>query len=82
MDTVRRTYGLAEPVRRGMELNTVRRGDWKPMALGGGGLPSVHEEILRGREDMISWEDVFTGDELRTVPQFHDEMERKVKMQQ
>jgi proteasome maturation protein len=82
METLRRTYGLAEPVRRGMELGIVRRSDWKPMALNAGGLPSLHEEILKGREDMISWEDVFTGEEMRSVPQFHEEMEKKVKMQQ
>ena len=81
METLRRTYGLAEPVRRGMELSIVRRGEWKPAAMGSGGLPSLHEEILRGKEDMISWEDVFTGEEMRSAPQFHDEMERKVKMQ-
>lgn len=81
MESLRRTYGLAEPIRRGMELNIVRRGEWKPAALGSGALPSLHEEILRGREDMITWEDVFTGDEMRSAPQFHDEMERKVKMQ-
>lgn len=80
METLRRTYGIAEPVRRGMELKIVRDGEWRPLALGGG-LPSVHEDILKGREDMISWEDVFTGDEMRGVPGVHDEMERKLKMQ-
>lgn len=80
MESLRRTYGMAEPIRRGMELSIVRRGEWKPMVLGGG-LPSLHEEILRGREDMITWEDIFTGDEMRGVPAFHDEMEKKVKMQ-
>lgn len=82
MESLRRTFGIAEPVRRGMELKIVRGGEWRPMALGGaaGGLPSVHEDILRGREDTITWEDVFTGDETRPVAGFHDEMEKKLKM--
>jgi proteasome maturation protein len=80
MESLRRTFGMAEPIRRGMELNIVRRGEWRPLALGPG-LPSVHEEILRGREATITWEDVYTGEESRGVPAFHDEMERKVKMQ-
>jgi proteasome maturation protein len=63
-----------------MELAIVRRGEWRPLALGGG-LPSVHEDILRGREDTMSWDDVFTGEETRGVVAFHDEMEKKVKMQ-
>ncbi|KAK4108423.1 proteasome maturation factor UMP1 [Canariomyces notabilis] len=83
METLRRTYGIAEPIRRGMELKITREGEWKPMALGGtsGGLGSVHEEILSGRDDTITWEDVFTGEELRAPVGIHDEIERKLKMQ-
>lgn len=82
MASLRRTFGLAEPVRRGMELKIVREGEWRPAALGGaaGGLPSVHEDILRGREDTLTWDDVFTGQELRGVPGVHDEMEKKLRM--
>lgn len=80
METLRRTFGIAEPIRRGMELKIVQNGEWRPMALGGG-LPSVHEDILRGKDDTITWEDVFTGDETRPVAGFHDEMEKKLKIQ-
>ncbi|AEO70958.1 17c551ad-c1d7-478b-85d3-b8da8967741f [Thermothielavioides terrestris] len=81
MEMLRRTYGMAEPIRRGMELKIVRDGEWRPMALGGGcGLGSVHEEILSGRDDTITWEDVFTGEETRAVVGIHEEMERKLKM--
>lgn len=80
METLKRTFGIAEPIRRGMELKIVRDGEWRPLALGSG-LPSVHEDILRGREDTITWEDVFTGDESRPVAGFHDEMEKKLKIQ-
>ncbi|KAK4158241.1 proteasome maturation factor UMP1 [Chaetomidium leptoderma] len=84
METLRRAYGVAEPVRRQMELKITRDGQWKPMALGGlnssGGLGSVHEEILSGRDDAITWEDVFSGDEGRAVVGVHEEMERKLKM--
>lgn len=80
METLRRTFGIAEPIRRGMELKIVRDGEWRPLALGGS-LPSVHEDILKGRDDMITWEDIFTGDETRGVAGFHDEMEKKLKIQ-
>jgi proteasome maturation protein len=80
MSTLRTTYGLAEPVRRGMELKMVKDSEWRPLALGGG-LPSVHEDILKGREDMISWEDVFTDDGSGVqAPAVHDEMEKKLKI--
>ncbi len=81
MEMLRRTYGIAEPVRRGMELKITRQGEWRPAALGGSGQPSVHEDILRAREATLDWEDVFTGDEMRGQASVQDEMERKLKIQ-
>lgn len=82
METLRRTFGMAEPIRRGMELKITREGEWRPVALGstGGGMGSVHEEILTGRDATITWEDVYTGEETRAAVGMHDEMERKLKM--
>ncbi|KAK7926573.1 proteasome maturation factor [Apiospora marii] len=84
METLRKTFGISEPIRRGMELKTVRDGEWRPLALGGGGAggKSVHEDILRGRETLIDWEDVYTGEEQTAggVIGIHDEMERKLKI--
>jgi len=81
MQTLRRTYGVAEPVRRGMELKLTRAADGlRPLALGGGARAGVHEDILRGREATVDWEDVFTGEENAGAVGFHDELERKLKM--
>ncbi|KAG9253235.1 proteasome maturation factor [Emericellopsis atlantica] len=80
MNTLRRTYGLAEPVRRGMELKMVRDSEWRPLALQNGAGKSVHEDILMGRDDMITWEDIFTNEEQRQVPGVHEEMEKKLKI--
>jgi len=56
-------YGLAEPIRREMELSSVRAGDGIGfMALKAGG--SVSEEILRGEEAEVGgWEGVFGSGE-------------------
>lgn len=81
MESLKRTFGMAEPIRRGMELKVVRDGEWRPMALGGG-LRSVHEDILQGKDDTMTWEDVYTGEDSKAVVGFHDEMEKKMKMQQ
>lgn len=80
MESLRRTFGIAEPVRRGMELKITRGGEWRPMALGGGCAPSLHEDILRGKDASVEWEDVFTGEEQRAVVSVHEEMERKLKV--
>ncbi|KAL1869939.1 hypothetical protein Daus18300_005400 [Diaporthe australafricana] len=80
MEVLRKTYGVAEPIRRGMELKITQQGEWRPMALGGGSSASVHEDILRGRDASISWEDVYTGEDQRSAVGVHEEMERKLKM--
>jgi proteasome maturation protein len=59
MEMLRRQFGIAEPVRRGMELKIAGAGEWRPAALGGSS--GVHRDILQGRDTEIGWEDVFTG---------------------
>lgn len=56
---LKRTYGIAEPIRRGMELSIVQAGDFRPSVLGTHS--SVHEDILSGRDSEISWEDIYAG---------------------
>jgi len=57
MEGLRRLYGAAEPIRRGMEIGFCN--DYKPAQLGG---PSnLHKDILENRDCDITWEDVFTG---------------------
>lgn len=60
MESLRRTFGIAEPVRRGMEMKIVGAGEWRPACLGGS--DGVGMDVLRGAEmGSISWEDVFKG---------------------
>lgn len=73
MEMLRRQFGIAEPVRRGMELKIAEAGEWRPAALGGSS--GVHKDILQGRDCEIGWEDVFTGK--RTVfysPELHEKL--------
>jgi hypothetical protein len=109
MEMLRRQFGIAEPIRRGMELKIAAAGEWRPAVLGPSG--GVHRDILQGRDCEVQWEDVFvgkcylvlfvrsgsdgwsacgyiwieaniynTGNELREVPDFHTEMEARMKM--
>jgi proteasome maturation protein len=63
MESLRRIYGIAEPVRRGMELKIVRDGQQRPAVLGGSKGGNIHEDILvlGGRDTEVTWEDVFHG---------------------
>jgi proteasome maturation protein len=86
LESLRKTFGMAEPIRRGMELKITREGSWRPACLGGVsgntgvGSASLHEDILTGRDASCDWEDVFTGDEQRGALGMHQEMERKLKI--
>lgn len=83
MESLRRAYGIAEPVRRGMEMKIVKDGSFRPAVLNSGLGGNVHEEILAigGRETEVGWEDVFMGDVFREPPSFHDEMEKRLRME-
>lgn len=59
MASLRRTFGIAEPVRRGMELKIARAGEWRPQMLGGSA--GVSGDVLAGRDLEITWEDVYRG---------------------
>jgi proteasome maturation protein len=92
MEGLKRTFGIAEPVRRGMELNIVRQGEWRPITLGGSA--GVSGDILEGRDWECGWDDVFkgkvnelqniqtniSGDDLHEPAPLHTEMEAKLKM--
>ncbi|KAI9815377.1 MAG: hypothetical protein M1832_005516 [Thelocarpon impressellum] len=79
LQSLRRTFGIAEPVRRGMELRICDAGEWRPAVLSGGS-SGVHGDILRGREAEMGWEDVWRGDETRPTTDFHTEMEGRLRM--
>lgn len=82
MTMLGRQFGIAEPVRRGMELQIVAAGEWTPAAAmtGTGPANCVAGDILAGRDAEIGWEDVFAGRELRELPDFHTEMEARMRM--
>ncbi|KAI9857870.1 MAG: hypothetical protein M1813_007985 [Trichoglossum hirsutum] len=77
MESLRRLYGAAEPIRRAMELRIVSEGEAvAPAVLGSSG---VHRDILAGNDTACTWEEVFKGDELAEVD-FHADMEARLKM--
>ncbi|KAI9797668.1 MAG: hypothetical protein M1825_005727 [Sarcosagium campestre] len=76
-ESLRRHFGLAEPVRRGMEQKIVDAGEWRPQCLGGSA--GVHGDILRGEDCSIEggWDGIFSGGELRREFGIHEELERR-----
>lgn len=84
MSLLRRQFGLAEPVKRQMELSICKAGDWRPACLGGAGRSSgtngVHADILSGRDTEIEWEDIYVGDDMAPEVNFHAEVEARTRM--
>ena len=64
MNMLRREFGVAEPIRRAMEVKICQEGEWRPRVLGFKG-EGVHEEVLSGRDASVDWEDVFNGEFLK-----------------
>jgi proteasome maturation protein len=61
MSMLRREFGIAEPIRRAMEVKICQEGEWRPAVLGYKG-EGLHEQILSGRDASVDWEDVFNGE--------------------
>ncbi|KAI5798921.1 proteasome maturation factor UMP1 [Geopyxis carbonaria] len=77
MESLRRLYGAAEPIRRGMEIKMCA--DYIPAQLGGAS--NLHKDILEGRDESCEWEDVFKGnDNVYEIQDFHSELEARCKM--
>ena len=60
MEIERRTFGMHEPIRKGMEAHLTRETDFVPLALGG---PSnMHYDILNGTDSTIDVADIYPGE--------------------
>lgn len=60
LEQYRNVFGVAEPMRRVMELGIVDATDFNPVssALGSS---SIHRDILMNKEASVDWEDVYSG---------------------
>ncbi|SCU94715.1 LANO_0E07822g1_1 [Lachancea nothofagi CBS 11611] len=63
LEQYRRVFGLAEPMKREMELAIVQNSDFNPLSQStdSGFSTSLHRDILLNREASVDWEDVYQG---------------------
>ena len=80
LEQYRNIFGLAEPMRRMMEIGIVDATDFNPVSQG---QSSIHRDILMNKETSVDWEDIYpenngllsgnmVGDDV------HTQIERKV----
>lgn len=56
MEQYRQIFGIAEPLKRTMELNIVEKTDFNPINEN-----HLHKDILRNKDCTIDWEDIYPG---------------------
>lgn len=81
LEQYRQIFGIAEPMKRVMELNIVESTDFKPLNVNGHS--SIHNDILMNRDSSIDWEDIYPGTGLQISgnmvgDDIHTQIERKV----
>ncbi|SCU84755.1 LADA_0D03598g1_1 [Lachancea dasiensis] len=59
LEQYRRVFGIAEPMKREMELAIVQNTDFNPLSERAGS--GLHQDILLNREACVDWEDVYPG---------------------
>ncbi len=77
LESYKRLFGAAEPMRRTLELQVVEQTDFKPAVLGEAA-SGIHRDILLNKDADIDWEDIYTDFDSQMPRDFHSEMERKV----
>ncbi|EDO18606.1 hypothetical protein Kpol_1048p37 [Vanderwaltozyma polyspora DSM 70294] len=58
LEQYRQIFGIAEPVKREMELKIVENTDFNPLS---NNASSIHRDILLNKECDVDWEDVYTS---------------------
>jgi proteasome maturation protein len=75
LDGYGRTFGVAEPIRRTMELEIVKN-QLAPTVFGSN---NIHRDILENKDTTVEWEDVYR-DEVPASFNFHHELEKQMKI--
>ncbi|VUG18721.1 UMP1 [Brettanomyces bruxellensis] len=78
LETYRRLFGAAAPIKRELELDIVKKTDFRPEILGNGAIPSPGQDILLSRETTVEWEDIYGDFDDSRPTDFHTEMEKQM----
>lgn len=76
LESYKRIFGAAEPIRRVVELNVVDNTDFQPSSLGPAS--NIHRDILLNKDASVDWEDVYSGHDEEVTKDFHSELEGRL----
>lgn len=76
LEQYRQLFGVAEPMKRVMELEIVERTDFNPL-----NQSSLHRDILMNKDASIDWEDVYPGQALQSGLNVGDDVHTRIERQ-
>lgn len=74
LEQYRQIFGIAEPMKRVMELEIVDRTDFNPL-----NQSALHRDILLNKDASIDWEDVYPGSGLRSGNVLGDDVHASIE---
>lgn len=74
LEQYRQIFGIAEPMKRVMELEIVNRTDFNPL-----NHSSLHADILLNKDSSIDWEDVYPSSGLQTGNVLNDDVHTQIE---
>ena len=81
LEQYRQLFGIAEPMKRVMELEIVERTDFNPLSTN---QDSLHKDILLGKDTSMDWEDVYPANNIASgmmvANDIHTKIEHKLEL--
>lgn len=74
LEQYRQIFGIAEPMKRVMELEIVNRTDFNPL-----NHSSLHNDILLNKDSSIDWEDVYPSSGLQSGNVLNDDVHAQIE---
>lgn len=76
LEQYRQIFGVAEPMKRMMELKIVEQTDFNPLSDYN---TSIHRDILTNKDSTVDWEDVYPGTGLSSGMMVGDDIHTKIE---
>jgi proteasome maturation protein len=79
METYKRLFGAADPIKREMDLEIIHKSEFRPLIKGLPLASSIHNDILLNKDTSIDWEDMYPSN-IPSTNDIHSQMESHFKI--
>ena len=82
LEQYRQLFGVAEPMKRVMELKIVEQTDFNPLSnITSSATSSLHRDILLNKDCSVDWEDIFQGTGLQSGNMVGEDVHTRIEKQ-